>query len=172
MKFSRAWAMPSPDTFSIQPIACFVARHITGVSVDPFARNSRLAAWTNDINPETAAEYHMQAVDFLKMLLEQKVKADTVLFDPPYSPRQISECYRSIGKTASMTDTQSSVMYKEVRAAIRDICRPGAVVLQFGWNSCGMGEGWEMEEILLVSHGGAHNDTICTASRLINPRLI
>jgi len=37
----------------------------------------------------------------------------------------------------------------------------------FGWNSCGMGDrhGFEQIEILLVAHGGAHNDTICLAER-------
>ena len=172
MKFSRIWAMPNPNTFTIPPIRDFVARHLHGVSVDPFARDCAVAKHTNDLNPATSAKHHMQAVDFLKMLKETGVKADTVLFDPPYSPRQISECYRAANLTVGMTDTQSSVLYKKARAAIRDICAPGATVLQFGWNSCGMGEGWEMEEILLVSHGGAHNDTICTASRLINPRLL
>ena len=32
--------------------------------------------------------------------------------------------------------------------------------------------GREIEEILMVPHGGPHYDTICTASRLVNPRLI
>lgn len=37
-------------------------------------------------------------------------------------------------------------------------------MLSFGWNSAGMGlEGFRRLEILLVAHGGAHNDTICVA---------
>lgn len=38
----------------------------------------------------------------------------------------------------------------------------GGEVLSFGWNSVGMGKsrGFEIVEIMLVSHGGMHNDTI------------
>jgi hypothetical protein len=43
MKFSRAWAMPTADTFDCKPIGEFVRRYLQGVSVDPFARNKRLA---------------------------------------------------------------------------------------------------------------------------------
>jgi hypothetical protein len=39
----------------------------------------------------------------------------------------------------------------------------------FGWNSSGVGtkRGMELIEVLLVSHGGSHNDTICTVERKI-----
>ena len=66
--FTREWAMPSADTFSIKPIGEFVKRYIqSGVSVDPFARNGTLATITNDINPNTSAQYHMDAIEFLDM---------------------------------------------------------------------------------------------------------
>ncbi len=165
-KFSREWAMPSADTFSVRPIRDFVRKYLKGVSVDPFARNSGLATYTNDMNPNTTAQYHMDAVEFLDMLAEKGIKADVVILDPPYSPRQISECYTESGKKAGMIDTQSSVLYKKCRSSVRKICKQGSVVLSFGWNSCGMGPGWEAEEIMLVAHGGAHNDTICLAERL------
>src|SRR5512146_2165146 len=107
MKFSREWAMPSADTFDCKPIQQFVVRHINGVSVDPFARNKRWATHTNDLNPATDAEYHMDAEDFLNMLSELGVVADTIILDPPYSPRQISECYAAAGLRATMKDTQN-----------------------------------------------------------------
>mgnify|MGYP002360201158 CR=1 FL=1 len=93
MRMSRDWAMPSADTFSVPCIGAFVNRHATGVIVDPFARNSTIARYRNDLNPNTTAEFHMDAVDFLRYMASTGVVADTVLFDPPYSPRQISECY-------------------------------------------------------------------------------
>jgi len=66
MKFDRAFAMPSADTFSIPPIGDFVKRylHSAVVSVDPFARNKRWATYTNDLSPDTMAEHHMDARDF------------------------------------------------------------------------------------------------------------
>lgn len=160
--------MPSKDTFDCPPIKDFVSRYLNGgISVDPFARNKKLATWTNDINPETAADYHWDAEDFLMLLHESGVVAECVLLDPPYSPRQISECYKAAGLKVTMKDTQNAVLYKKVRAATRLLCQPGTIVLSFGWNSCGMGDGFEPLEILLVAHGGAHNDTICLAERMV-----
>lgn len=157
--------MPNADTFSIPDIGAFVARHIMNAQtvVDPFARNKRIAKWTNDINPNTAAEYHMEAREFLKMLINRGVKADVIIFDPPYSPRQVSECYKAVGLTATMQDTQTGAMKRECRLLFRQIVKRGGKVLTFGWNSVGMGDGWDIEEIMLVCHGGDHNDTICMA---------
>jgi hypothetical protein len=161
--------MPSGDTFSVKPIGEFVQRYLSasGVSVDPFARDKRWATHTNDLNPATGADYHMDAEDFLLMLGRQGVKADLIIFDPPYSPRQISECYKSIGMEVGMKETQSALLYQRVRTAIMPICSHDAVVLSFGWNSVGMGKGHNFEqiEIMLCCHGGAHNDTICMAER-------
>ena len=167
MIFSRKWGMPNSNTFSIKPIGEFVCKYLHGVSVDPFSRNSTLATYTNDMNPDTTSQHHMDAVDFIEMLENQGIKADIVIFDPPYSPRQISECYAAAGKKAGMIDTQNARLYKRCRDAIRKICKPGTIVLSFGWNSCGMGNGFNLEEIMLVAHGGAHNDTICMAERFV-----
>lgn len=166
MKFSRTWAMPNHDTFSVKPIGEFVKRYLAGssVSVDPFARNKNWATFTNDLNPETSAHFHMDAEVFLKSL---DAKCDLVIFDPPYSPRQISECYKSIGLEVGMKETQSAVLYKRVRDAILPILSDDGIVLSFGWNTVGMGKknGFELIEIMLVCHGGAHNDTICIAEK-------
>lgn len=169
MKFSRAWAMPSGDTFSVAPIAAFVRRYLdTGLlgSIDPFARNSALCDYTNDLNPATAARYHMDAEAFLHKMAADGVAVDRAILDPPYSPRQISECYSAAGLKAGMKDTQNAALYPRVRKALRPLLTPGAIVLSFGWNSAGMGKDFELLEILLVAHGGAHNDTICLAERL------
>ena len=168
--FSRRWAMPSADTFSVAPIADFVKswmRQVGGVSVDPFARNNEWATHRNDINPRTSATYHMDAVAFLKMLAGQGVKADLVLFDPPYSPRQVAECYAEAGITPTMADTQTARFKREVREAITAICKNGTVVLSFGWNTVGMGKLFRCREVLLVCHGGDHNDTICVAEQMV-----
>lgn len=169
VKFSRTWAMPDSETFSIPPIKGFVDSYLvnSGVSVDPFARNKRLATHTNDLNPDTAAQHHMDAEKFLVLLASQGVKADLIFFDPPYSPRQISECYKNIGIEVGMKETQSALLYQRVRDAIMLVATEDAIVLSFGWNSVGMGKerGFEQIEIQLVCHGGAHNDTICLAER-------
>ncbi len=169
MKFSRHWAMPSADTFDVPEIAGFVQSYLlkSKVSVDPFARNKRWATHTNDLNPNTAAQRHMDAEAFCKALVSEGVVADLVIFDPPYSPRQISECYKAIGLEVAMAETQSAILYQRCRDAIALLCSPEAVVLSFGWNTVGMGKrhGFEQVEIMLCCHGGAHNDTICLAEK-------
>jgi hypothetical protein len=161
--------MPNKDTFNVLPIGDFVRRYLaeSKVSIDPFARNKRWATHTNDLNPETEAEHHMDAEAFLMHLASNGVKADLIIFDPPYSPRQISECYKSVGLEVGMKETQSALLYQRVRNAIIPICTDDAIVLSFGWNSVGMGKRHDFEqiEIMLCCHGGAHNDTICLAER-------
>ena len=169
MKFLRTWAMPNSDTFSVLPIGEMVKRYLATakVSCDPFARNKRWATHTNDLNPTTEAEHHMDAEKFLLMLAGRGVKSDLIIFDPPYSPRQISECYKSVGLEVGMKETQSALLYQRVRDAIMTVATEGAIVLSFGWNSVGMGKrhSFEQIEIMLCCHGGAHNDTICLAER-------
>lgn len=164
---SRAWAGPHSETFSIPPIAAFVQRWWREPSVDPFARNSDLATYRNDLSPETRAEYHMDAEAFCDLMADRGVRARLVLFDPPYSPRQISEVYQSVGRTVTPQDTQNSVLYERVKRAADRLLVPGGIALSFGWNSAGFGKryGYTTVEIMLVAHGGAHNDTICVAQR-------
>jgi Predicted SAM-dependent methyltransferases len=169
MTINRAFAGPSSDTFDVPPIAGFVQKYLlkSKVSVDPFARNKRWATYTNDLNPDTAAQEHMDAESFLDHLSTEGIQADLVIFDPPYSPRQIAECYQQVGKEVKMEDTQNCVLYSRVRSKIPSVLSDNGVVLSFGWNSNGMGKqhGFEIIEILLVAHGAAHNDTICMAER-------
>lgn len=167
--FSRCFAMPNAETFSIKPIGEFVKRYLVEakVSIDPFARNRDWATFTNDINPSTSAQFHQDAEAFLDDLAEKKVSADLVLFDPPYSPRQVMEHYQAAGIRVTQEDTQSGRLFKRVRNAIDRIVVPGGLVLSFGWQSAGMGigRGYELIETMLVAHGGGHNDTICIAER-------
>lgn len=161
--------MPSKDTFDCKPIGALVRKYLqeSQVSIDPFARNKRWATYTNDLNPNTAADYHMNAPDFLRMLADQNVKADLLIFDPPYSPRQITECYSEAGLKAGMIETQNARLYSECRDTAMSILTEGAIVISCGWNSAGMGasRGFDLQEILMVCHGGAHNDTIVVVEK-------
>lgn len=167
MKIERVWAMPNHNTFSIKPIGEFVSRYLakSSISVDPFARDTMLATYRNDMNPNTAAEYHMEATDFLAHLSAKQIRADLVIIDPPYSPRQVKECYDSFGHKMKQGDALLGAIRKKLKAAIHSILSPNGIVLHFGWNTVGMGTGlgYQLEEILLVCHGSDHNDTICLA---------
>lgn len=92
----REWAMPSKHTFTILPIRKLLNSEITdGLWIDPFCGYNSPAKIRNDLNPNVPAEYHMNAIEFLRMFEPNSV--DGVLFDPPYSPRQVRECYDEIG---------------------------------------------------------------------------
>lgn len=169
IEFSRDWAMPNKFTFDIKPIKEFVDRYVkeATVSVDPFAANKKFATYSNDINPKYEQEFNMDALEFLEKMDEMGVRADLIILDMPYSPRQISECYQEIGRKVTMSDTQSAKTYRLVRDAVMKILAYDAVVLSFGWNTVGMGKGrgFQIKEIKLVCGGGAHNDTICMAEK-------
>jgi hypothetical protein len=167
MNITRKWAMPSADTFDVPPIGEFVKSYLrkSKVSIDPFARNKRWATYTNDLNPDTAAEYHMDAADFLEMLVTKGVKVDLIIFDPPYSPRQIKECYDGIGIKMQQNEAMRGEVFSRYKRHTDNLLEPGGVVLWCGWNSNGMGKkyNYAILEILLVAHGSDHNDTICMA---------
>ena len=172
MKFSRVFSMPNSETFSMRPVAEFISRYAKdrNTTVDPFARNNTFfATYTNDLDPASRAQEHMDAEIACKHWNMKGVVADCALFDPPYSPRQISEVYKSIGLKVGIEETQNSRLYKRVRDALDPLVNHGGYVLSFGWSTNGMGvkRGYEIVEIMLVAHGGAHNDTICMAERKV-----
>ena len=118
------------------------------------------------MNPKFDTTYHLDALDFLKLLGDES--ADVVLYDPPYSLRQVKECYEGVGVTVTAEHTKASWRAKHLDEIAR-ILKPGGVCLCFGWNSNGVGKkrGFEMIEGLLVAHGGSKNDTICTVERKV-----
>lgn len=168
IKFNRVWSMPNKNTFEIKPIKELLERYITPFDevVDPFANKNKYGSITNDLDDQYDTDYHMEATDFLRLLSSNI--ADVVLYDPPFSPRQVSECYKKFGLTVNKETTQSSYWTKQ-KAEIARIIKPNGIVISFGWNSGGIGKtlGFQIEEILLVPHGGMHNDTIVTVERKI-----
>lgn len=158
----RQWAMPNKNTFDIKPIKELIQSELTnGIWIDPFANQNKLATITNDLNPDFDTDYHMDALDFLKTFQNESV--DGVLYDPPYSPRQVTECYQGVGMNVTSETTRAS-FWGNQKNEISRIVKPGGKVITFGWNSGGIGRkyGFEITRILLVPHGGWHNDTICT----------
>lgn len=160
----REWAMPNSETFTINPIQDLVEQEVQeddGLWIDPFAGDADYADVTNDLNPEIDTDYTMEAIKFLDRFDDGEVDGG-VLFDPPYSPRQIAEVYDSIGLETSMETTQAR-FWSDCKHHIKRICAKNATVITFGWNSGGIGKtnGFKKREILMVPHGGWHNDTIC-----------
>ncbi len=138
----RVWAMPNKKTFQIKPITQLLKDEIpiNESVLDPFP-----------------FEYKEDATDMLNKINNETY--NYAVFDPPYSPRQLKECYKGKGEY----DTKCSTWSKWKDLISRKI-KVGGKVISFGWSSQGMGinRGFQLQRILLVPHGGQHNDTIVT----------
>ena len=150
MKFARVWAMPNKQTFQIPPIKRLIERE---------TRDCKIIL---DLFPYP---FERDALEVAKEKSDESI--DCVLFDPPYSFHQLNISYNNEGE--KITDTYRADLYNEIMRIIKT----KGLVLSFGWNSNGLGKGrgFEITRILLVAHGGGHNDTIVTVERKIQETL-
>lgn len=162
MKFERYWVMPSRWTFTIRPIKLLLFQEC-GLGknwVDPFCGQYSIAEIKNDLNTDRKADYHLDALDFLKML--ESDRYDGVLYDPPYSISQAVECYKGLGK--ENFNVHKMDYWAECKNQIARIIKPSGKVICFGWNTNGLGKnrGFELQRIMILAHGGSKNDTLIT----------
>lgn len=148
LKFENVFAMPNKRTFTIKPIADLITSENGWRFDEPFP-----------------FEYKIDALDHLWTFRDNSL--DGVLFDPPYSPRQLKECYDSIGQSWDGT----SGIWSQWEARIASVIKPGGKCIKFGWNSHKIRKDFETTRILLVNHGGHHNDTIVTVQKKMNQTL-
>ena len=171
MVINRQFARANHWTFQIKPIAELLARYVGDGKgwIDPYAGTSTWAEITNDHNPDRLTRYHMLAEEFANALSKEY---NGVLYDPPYSFRQVSEHYKEMGLKATALDTSYN-FYARVMNPIADKIKIGGYAISFGWNSNGFGKkrGFEIVEMLIVAHGLHHNDTIVTVERKIQSKL-
>lgn len=143
MRIERKWAMPNKRTFTIKPIKQLLEEETYHLRfIDPFPY-----------------PFRKDALDYLSTFKDNEVEC--VLFDPPYTPRQLKECYDEMGQ--SLHDTTSRV-WAQWKDEIARVIKPAGKCISFGFSSNGLGKGrgFEITRILLVAHGNNHNDTICT----------
>ena len=135
--------MPNHRTFEIKPIKQFIKENLGSNYVDPFPY-----------------PFKEDAITYLK-----KIKTNSkqnLVFDPPYSQRQLKEMYH--GNGLSLDHSMNNSYWSNCKKEIARIIKPQGKVISFCWNSGGIGKknGFKIEKILLVNHGSQHNDTICT----------
>lgn len=173
MEINREWAMPNSKTFKIKPIKEIIQKYTNGVELvlDPFANECSIKEFvncerfiSNDLDKQFNTNFHLEAQDFMSLFDDNSV--DVVLFDPPYSGRQVKECYEKLGKTVTMADTNSGYFTK-FKKQIGRILKPNGICITCCWNTNGIGKkyGFEIIEILDVAHGSSHNDTLVTVER-------
>lgn len=85
-----------------------------------------------------------------------------ILYDLLYLLSKVYECYKLLDKTVDLKTTKSIYWTNHKKINIKN-SKAGGKVITFVWNSGGIGKKYDFEikNILLVAHGGWHNDTIC-----------
>jgi hypothetical protein len=112
-----------------------------------------------DCDKEVPADYYMDAFDFVNFAIENDMKFDTIVLDPPYNLRKSREKYGSrwIGS------------FTKIKNELSKILSFNGIIVTLGYDSVGMSKsrGFEKIGICLVCHNGDHNDTICLKERKI-----
>lgn len=146
-------------TFEVRNIREWVEFNCEGRTLNLFAGITKLKIdeVRNDLDLDALADYHMDALEFLRTYHGDKF--DTVLLDPPYAYRKSMEMYKGIRCSP----------FKQMKDEIANVLKPGGKVITFGYHSNTMGanRGFVVERIALFSHGGAIHDTIASVERFI-----
>ncbi len=144
IRINRKWEMPNSKTFKIKTIKELIKKYIKEehIVIDPFANEHSIKEEikcskyiSNDIDTKYNTDYNLDAQEFLKLFDNNSV--DVLLFDPPYSGRQVKECYSKLGKTVTMNDTNSGYFarFKKEIARILKIRRNlYNMLLEYKWN--------------------------------------
>lgn len=108
---------------------------------DPFAREGFVGKLpnciSNDLNPEFDTDYNLEFKDFARVMHMKKMAFDLVVFDPPYSLRQLKEHYDGIGKDLKLWQTHN--MWGEGKNMLAHHMPVGSVVISLGWTTYGFG---------------------------------
>jgi hypothetical protein len=141
--------------------------------LDPFAGSSVVENGTsscslsNDINPALPTTYHMDAVAFLDVMIQEGKQVDACILDPPYTLRQIREQYNNVGPSSV---TQIRDLYDHCKDRIAELVRPGGLVFTMGYSSLSMGRGFHTIAVQILSLGGPHRDIIVVVDKRDGPK--
>ena len=109
--------------------------------VDPFANDSFTnylqGCITNDLNPKFNTNYNLEFKDFAHEMKEIDHQFDLVIFDPPYSLRQLKDNYDGIGKDLKLWQTHN--MWGEGKDDLAQLVKVGGYVISLGWTTAGFG---------------------------------
>lgn len=136
------------------------------ITIDPFARD---CLWgfphTNDINPETAAVHHYDALEFLDTYPPHQFKIG--LLDPPFSDRMSKDKYG----TANLYAADSKKM-RQIELELGNKIETGGIIIKLGYNSSKPHPGFILEDFEIWNLGACRNDIICTIWRKVNSSIM
>lgn len=121
---------------------------------DPFARNCMIGTHRNDIDPDTKAIDHIDALEWLKQ--QDDIFFDAVIFDPPFSKIMAERKYEAGHVNIYTVPGYVSKCFKEITR----ILKPGGRVLMFGYNSTRHHPLLDLKKGWIVCFGGNRNDVI------------
>jgi len=108
---------------------------------DPFAREGFVGKLpnciSNDLNPEYDTDYNLEFQQFARVMHMKQVAFDLVVFDPPYSLRQLKDCYDGIGKDLKLWQTNN--MWGVGKNFLSHHMPVGSIVISLGWTTAGFG---------------------------------
>lgn len=139
-------------TFESKKIKRWVESRSHGMVLNLFAGKTilNLNEVRNDVDKTMTADYHMDALDFVRKW--DKSKFDTIIADPPYSYRKSMEKYKG----------NLNSRFKMVADEIPRILEKDGVIISLGYHSSfmGMNRGFKLRELCIFAHGGAQHCTI------------
>lgn len=163
MDFHYIYQPPKRYTFEQPKLKQIIEGYCKGKVLNLFAGMVRLNVdeIRVDIDDTTKPDFLTDSYDFVCNWHGSKFM--TVILDPPYNVRKAREKYdgRYIGK------------FRKIKQIIPKILSPGGIIITLGYDSVGMSRshGFEKTAIILVCHGGDHNDTICVIEKYVQPSL-
>jgi len=139
-------------TFQCPKIKTWVEESSKGKVLNLFAGKTKLNLdeIRNDIDEKSIAEYHKDALDFVREWKGEKF--DTIILDPPYAYRKAMEMYKG----------NYSSKFKQIADEIPNILNENGIVISFGYHSTFLGKirGFKLKELCVFAHGGAQHCTI------------
>jgi len=139
-------------TFDSPKIKQWVESKCNNKVLNLFAGKNKLNAdeVRNDIDEAMVAEYHKDALDFVREWKGEKF--DTVVLDPPYAYRKAMEMYNG----------NYSSRFKQIADELPNLLNENGTVISFGYHSTFLGKkrGFKLKELCVFAHGGAQHCTI------------
>jgi len=155
MDFTYLTQPPRRYTFQQPQLKKWIEDNCKGIVLNLFAGITKLNIdeVRVDIDKTALADYYMDAFDFVNLAIEQKVKYDTIILDPPYNIRKAREKYN--GKYIGS--------FTKIKNLLPKILNNDGIIITLGYDTVGMSKsrGFKKVGICLICHGGDHNDTIC-----------
>lgn len=159
MKFTHLKTPLHKYTFKAPKIKQWVENQCEGFVLNLFAGETILNVneHRNDIRENMCAQTHMDALQFCR---DTDLVFDTIILDPPYAFRKSMEMYEG-----AITSP-----FNKLKNVLSSCLSHNGKVITFGYHSVSMGakRGFTVEEICVMSHGGAIHDTIATVERRLN----